>query len=360
MAEIEGTTDDFQQMLSKLKQRVNDIATVKANVTAQEPGTSDLKDSISRFTETIKSGFAVMLDAKAADLERLGTMATEAAAVKKGGDAASAELKKEITSTLNTMLSEFNTRIEGSLKDTIRSSTMSVRDDVASVKSIVSTIDINTIGNKLNTMGGTIDTLSTTVKDLKNTAEQLKASGSGDISSTLKGVTQDAMRGLIQEIKLSVGEAIGTRLDAALAPLKGEIAALRGELSALKREPATSSGVSMDSVKTYVDGIRREFNGELREIMALIDRETSTSQTQTLEFLKFVTDKIINLHNKVDSISRPGGAMTAPVTRTQSDTPTPPASPMDSGTDNAIQREIAPIMDGLVHIIRFLIALSKR
>ncbi|MBF0553789.1 MAG: hypothetical protein HQK96_04445 [Nitrospirae bacterium] len=356
MAEIEGT-DDFQQMLTKLKQRVNNIAAVKATVATQDTS-GDIREMLAGFTETLKTGFTALLDDKSGELQRLGAIAAgaaESAAVKKAGDSTAAELKKEINSTLTALLSDFNSRLEGTLKDGIRNSSMSVKDEIAAVKYSIPSIDINAISNKLNTIGSAVETLGNT---MKQTVEQLKTVG---VPST--GTMDDtAMRGLIHEIKLSVSESVNTRLDTTLAPLRGDISALKAVITTLKIEPYTSGG--MEFMKSNIDNIRGEFSGEIKEIRALIEKENNMVKSQTLEFLGFITDTIVGLHGKVDSVIRPAGAVaaTAALRGQQGSGAVLPDIEAQRTEEirSGLQREIAPVMDGLVHIIRFLVALSKR
>ncbi|MBF0457811.1 MAG: hypothetical protein HQK99_07945 [Nitrospirae bacterium] len=349
MAEIEGT-DDFQQMLTKLKQRVNNIAAVKATVAAQDPG-GDVREQLDSLTGMLKKGFTALLDDKAGELEMLGSIAAEATAGKKAGDTTSAELKKEITSTLNALLSDFNSRLDGSLKDNIRNVSMSVKDEIAAVKSSIPSIDVNAIGNKLNTIGSAVETLTNT---MKQTVEQMKSASSSAAAAAT--IDENAVKSLINDIKLTVGDSINTRLETALAPLRGEISSLKAVITTLKMEPASSGGV--DFTKSYIETIQSEFSGEIKEIRALVEKENNMVKSQTLEFLSYITDKIIDLHGKIDSVLRPEDAVAASQPgRVVSPTI---SSRINEEIGNGVQREIAPVMDGLVHIIRFLVALSKR
>ncbi|KWT77379.1 hypothetical protein [Candidatus Magnetominusculus xianensis] len=336
MAEIEGS-DDFQQMLTRLKQRVNNIAAVKATVATQDTG-GDVKELLVNFAETLKKGFTALLDGKSGELEILSSIAAGALDFKKAGESTATELKKEINSTLNTMLSDFKGRLEGALKDDIRSASMSVKDEIASVKSTIPYLDINAIGSKLNNIGGAVESLSIT---LKNTFEHMK---------TTTAIDDDTKRVLIQEIKQTAGDSISAKIDAALAPLRGEISSLKAVITTLKVEP-TASGA--DFSRSYIDSIRSEFSSEIREIKALVEKENNAVKSQTLEFLGFVTDKIVGLHGKIDKIVRPALAPPGTLSPNVSERIT-------EGISSGLQREIAPVMDGLVHIIRFLIALSKR
>ncbi|MBF0516609.1 MAG: hypothetical protein HQK97_05745 [Nitrospirae bacterium] len=346
MAEIEAT-DDFQEMLARLKQRVNNIAAVKATVASQDTG-GDVKELLSSFTETLKKGFTALLDGKSGELEMLSLVAAGAADVKKTGESSAAQLKQEINSTLSTLLSDFKGRLEGTIKDDIRAASISVQDEITAVKSTVkSTIpSVDAIGSKLNSIGSAVEILATT---LRQAVEQLKTS---------TGVFDDtAVRGLIQEIKLAAGESIGSKIDAALAPLRGEISALKGVITTLKIEPAASG---MDFSKGYIDTIRSELHSEIREIRALVEKENTIVKSQTLEFLGFVTDKIVGLHGKIDKIARTETTMSA-TEQPGTDSVSPNiAARITEGISSGLQREIAPVMDGLVHIIRFLVALSKR
>ncbi|MBF0488453.1 MAG: hypothetical protein HQK98_09855 [Nitrospirae bacterium] len=341
-------------MLTKLKQRVNNIAAVKATVATTDTG-GDIKELLTGFTETLKQGFMALLDDKSGQLERLGAMAAgaaESAAVKKAGDSTVAELKKEINSTLTALLSDLNGRLEGTLKDNIRNASASIKDEIAAVKSIIPSIDINAIGNKLNTIGGSVETLGNT---MKQAIEQLKTARVPSI-----GAMDDvAMRGLIHEIKLSVGEVVNTRLDTALAPLRGEVSALKAVITTLKIEPYTSG---IEFAKGNIDNIRNEFSGEIKEIRALIEKENNMVKSQTLEFLGFITDTIVGLSGKIDRLLRPGGAVAAPVASQPGRDAALPnmETQITEEIKSGLQREIAPVMDGLVHIIRFLVALSKR
>ncbi|WP_420267161.1 hypothetical protein [Candidatus Magnetominusculus dajiuhuensis] len=351
MAEIEGN-DDFQQMLTKLKQRVNNIAAVKATVATADTG-GDIKELLTGFTETLKQGFTALLDDKSGQLERLGAVAAgaaESAAAKKAVDSTAAELKKEINSTLTTLLSDLNNRLEGTLKDNIRNASMSIKDEIASVKSGIPSIDINAIGSSVETLGNT----------LKQAVEQLKTV-SVPSSGAMDGT---AMKSLTQEIKLSVGEVVNTRLDTALAPLRGEISALKAVITTMKIEPYTSANSGMEFAKSNIDNIRNEFSGEIKEIRALIERENNMVKSQTLEFLGFITDTIVSLSGKIDSLLRQGGAVATTAARSQQQGRAAALPNIEAQITEEIksglQREIAPVMDGLVHIIRFLVALSKR
>lgn len=357
MAEIEGT-DDFQHMLTKLKQRVNNIAAVKATVAAQDLG-GDVRELLTSLTEMLRKGFTALLDDKAGELEMLGSIAAEATAGKKAGDTASASLKKEITSTLNALLSDFSGRIDGTLKDNIRNVTISVKDEIAAVKSsipaMIPSIDVNAIGNKLNTISSAVEAISSVVETLsrsmKQTVEQMKSASSNVVAAAV--IDENAVKSLIQDIKLTVGDSINTRLETALAPLRGEISSLKAVITTLKMEPASASGV--DFTKSYIETIRSEFKGEIKEIRELVEKENNIVKSQTLEFLSYITDKIAGLHGKIDKVIRPEGTLAA-------SQPGYPAIPVNitEGISRGVQMEIAPVMDGLVHIIRFLIALSKR
>ncbi|MCG6553856.1 MAG: hypothetical protein L7F77_16150 [Candidatus Magnetominusculus sp. LBB02] len=335
MAEIEGT-DDFQQMLFKLKQRVNNISAVKTAIVSQDTG-GDVKQMLASFTETLKAGFAALLDDKTGELQLLGNVAAEA---KKAGDSTTAELKKEINAALNAMLAD----LKGSTAET----SLSVKNEIASIKSSMPSVDINAVANKLNDIGDAVEALSST---MGSTVKQLldKAAASSI------GMTEGR---LMQEVGLTVAAAVTTRLDAALTPLIGEVSALKETVATLKIEHPGAG--TTDFTKSYIETIRSEFSGEIKEIRTLFEKENAAVKSQTLEFLSFITDRLVSLQGKVDKITRPEG--TALLSGHEGADALSPdvAARISEGITTGLQREIAPVMDGLIHIIRFLVALSKR